>query len=51
VRAAIYARVSTFGQEPESVNGQRLDDAARTLGLSRSTLKRWRREIRRSRSA
>jgi DNA invertase Pin-like site-specific DNA recombinase len=34
----------------QSVHGQPVDQAARTLGVSRSTLKRWRRQVHQSQS-
>jgi DNA invertase Pin-like site-specific DNA recombinase len=38
-------RASVPADRVQSVSGLSLDDAARTLGVSRSTVKRWRRQV------
>jgi predicted site-specific integrase-resolvase len=54
MKAALYARVSTLDQEPENqlqelrryaVAQMPVDAAAERLGVSRSTRKRWRRQV------
>lgn len=41
-------RASVPANRVQSVSGLSLDDAARTLGVSRSTVKRWRRQVQQS---
>jgi predicted site-specific integrase-resolvase len=48
MRAAVYARVSTVDQEPENQLPAHI--AAERLGVSRSTVKRWRHQVQQSRS-